>query len=99
MYECVWFGSGKGVCLAVSVVVEVTWDRGQRDWTERGEGSGVEEARIYKERVIKIITLECVVVGTGEAILPVPQAFGYFLKTDNKLKMEHHTTEDRQWLI
>lgn len=41
----VWFGSGKGMCLAMSVVVEVTWDRGVCDWTERGEGSGVEEAR------------------------------------------------------
>lgn len=33
------------MCLAVSVVVEVTWDRELREWMERGEGSGVEEAR------------------------------------------------------
>ncbi|KAK5852047.1 hypothetical protein PBY51_023551 [Eleginops maclovinus] len=45
VYECVGFGSGKRVCLAVSVVVEVTWERGLRKGTERGEGSGVEEAR------------------------------------------------------
>lgn len=38
-------GSGKGVCLAVSVVVEVTWDGGLRDWMGRREASGVEEAR------------------------------------------------------
>lgn len=36
---------GLGVCLAVSVVVEVTWDRGLREWTEGGAGSGVAEAR------------------------------------------------------
>ena len=40
----VW-GLGVGRGCAVSVVVEVTWDRGLRKWTERGEGSGVEEAR------------------------------------------------------
>lgn len=44
VYKCVLFGSGKGVCLAVSVVVEITWHRGLCEWTERGEGSGVEEA-------------------------------------------------------
>ena len=38
-------------------------------------------------------------VGAGEAMLPVPQAFGYFLKTDNKLNVEHYTTKDRQRLI
>lgn len=48
VYECVWFGSGKGVGLAVSAVVEVTWDRGLHEWTDRGEGSGVEEARKYR---------------------------------------------------
>lgn len=39
-----WFESGKGVCLAVSVVAEVTWDRGLGG--KRG-GVGVEEARIW----------------------------------------------------
>lgn len=38
------FGVGRG-CLAVSVVVEVTWDRGLCEWTGGGEGSGVAEAR------------------------------------------------------
>lgn len=35
-------------------------------------------------------------VGAGEAILPVPQAFGHFIKTDMELNGQHHTTEDRQ---
>ena len=33
------------MCLAVSAEVEVTWER---EWTERGEGSGVEEARKHR---------------------------------------------------
>lgn len=37
-------GLGVGLeCLAVSIVVEVTWDRGRCECTKREEGSGLEE--------------------------------------------------------
>lgn len=40
VYECVWFEIWKGRgCLAISVVVKVTWNRVLREWTERGEGA------------------------------------------------------------
>lgn len=31
------------LCLAVSIVVELTWDRGRCEWTKRGEGSEADE--------------------------------------------------------
>lgn len=64
----------------------------------RGGGSEQIGKRIEK-RVIKIIARECVGVrgaGAEEAMSPVPQAFVHFLKTDKKLNVEHHTTEDRR---
>lgn len=40
VYECVWFGIGKGGgCLAISAVVKVTRNKELQEWTERGEGT------------------------------------------------------------
>lgn len=55
------------VCLPVSVVVEVTLDRGE--WTHRKEGSGVEVAEMGNRiewRVIRIIAIECAGGRRGE---------------------------------
>lgn len=57
VYECVWFGSRKRVCLAISVVVEVT---GEREDRKRGGVRGEESEDIgsrTEERIIKIIAV------------------------------------------